>query len=178
MMPRSRRNNADIDRVVTRVLDELGPEHVIREFSPYGYDERQFCSPGFNLPVGRFSRSEYGTYPQYHTSADDLQFVSPDSLSQSLAILIRVVQVLERNRSYRNLQPWCEPQLGRRGLYDDLEQLGDTEQIKMALLWALNLSDGSHDLLDIATRAGLPFTTIAAAADLLEEAELLERVGC
>ena len=162
---RSRRGTAEIDRAVQLVLHSAGVEHRIRDFAPYGYDERQFCSPGFDLPVGRFSRSEYGTYPEYHTSADDLSFVSAASLADSHATLLRVLAVLEGNATWVNQSPYGEPQLGRRGLYngDDL----------MPLLWVLNLSDGRHSLLDIAERADLPFEAVQRAAEALSGAGLL-----
>jgi aminopeptidase-like protein len=155
-----------------RVLRQDGGDHHVADFSPYGYDERQYCSPGFDLPVGRFSRSEYGTYPQYHTSADDLEFVSRTSLMDSLTKVAQTLTILETNATYRNTSPWCEPQLGRRGLYDKLDA-----RTRLALLWVLNLSDGNHSLLDVAERSKMPFAAILAAATALEDAGLLERAG-
>ena len=170
---RSRRGDAEIDRAVTHVLARSGRPHRVVDFSPYGYDERQFCSPGFDLPVGRLSRTEFATYPEYHTSADDLDLVGPAQLQESLELAWGVVQVLEANRRYVNLSPKGEPQLGRRGLYGSIGGRSDAEERQMAMLWVLNQSDGTHSLLEVAERSGLPFTLLAEVAATLEEAGLL-----
>ena len=170
---RSRRGDAEIDRAVTHVLARSGRPHRVVDFSPYGYDERQFCSPGFDLPVDRLSRTEFATYPEYHTSADDLDLVGPAQLQESLELAWEVVQVLEANRRYVNLSPKGEPQLGRRGLYGSIGGRSDAEERQMAMLWVLNQSDGTHSLLEVAERSGLPFTLLAEVAATLEEAGLL-----
>jgi aminopeptidase-like protein len=146
----------------------------VTEFSPYGYDDRQFCSPGFNLPVGCLMRAPHGHYREYHTSADDLGFVAPAALVESLEACLGIVDVLERNGRYVNLSPKCEPQLGRRGLYRSLGGEMDAASRELAMLWVLNLSDGEPALLDIAERSGLPFNAIAAAADALTTHGLLK----
>ncbi|MFJ6522669.1 DUF4910 domain-containing protein [Streptomyces filamentosus] len=171
---RSRRGDAEIDRVLRYVLAASGRPHEIREFTPYGYDERQFCSPGFDLPVGSLTRTPYAEYPEYHTSADDPDFVSPAALADTLAVCREAFAVLDRNRRYVSLSPYGEPQLGRRGLYGALGGRSDAKQAQMAMLWVLNLADGGHDLLDVAERSGLPFDTIADAADALAGAGLLK----
>jgi aminopeptidase-like protein len=170
---RSRRGDAEIDRVVAHVLGRSGRPHRVVDFSPYGYDERQFCSPGFDLPVGRLSRTEFATYPEYHTSADDLDLVGPAQLQESLELCLEVVQVLEGNRRYLNLRPKGEPQLGRRGLYGQIGGRSDAEERQMAMLWVLNQSDGRMSLLDVAERSGLPFALLAEVAAALEGAGLL-----
>jgi aminopeptidase-like protein len=170
---RSRRGDAEIDQVVAHVLGRSGRPHRLVDFSPYGYDERQFCSPGFDLPVGRLSRTEFATYPEYHTSADNLDLVGPVQLQDSLELCLEVVQVLEANRRYLNLFPKGEPQLGRRGLYGQIGGRSDAEERQMAMLWVLNQSDGDHSLLDVAERSGLPFALVAEVAGSLEEAGLL-----
>jgi aminopeptidase-like protein len=170
---RSRRGDAEIDRAVTHVLARSGRPHRVVHFSPYGYDERQFCSPGFDLPVGRLSRTEFATYPEYHTSADNLDLVGPAQLQESLELGWEVVQVLEGNRRYLNLRPKGEPQLGKRGLYGQIGGRSDAEERQMAMLWVLNQSDGEHTLLDVAERSGLPFALLAEVAATLEEAGLL-----
>jgi len=170
---KSRRGNADIDRAAIHVLATTTDDHEIIEFYPYGYDERQYCSPGFNLPVGSLSRSTHARYVEYHTSADDLQLVQPHYLAESLEKYLAVIDVLEHDRVYINTQPKCEPQLGRRGLYRAIGASGDTRSAEMALLWVLNLSDGRHSLLDIAERARVPFAAIAQAAHALHAADLL-----
>ncbi|HMO51460.1 MAG TPA: DUF4910 domain-containing protein [Kiritimatiellia bacterium] len=170
---KTRDGKAGIDRAVALALRDGAPGHVIQEFSPYGYDERQFNSPGIRLPVGLFTRSPHGTYPEYHTSADNLDFIRPDSLIDSLEKLIAVMTILEGDGTYLNTQPRCEPQLGRRGLYDQLGGANDRHQQQMAMLWVLNLSDGEHSLVDVAERSGLPFGLIRDNADRLVSAGLL-----
>jgi aminopeptidase-like protein len=170
---RSRRGDTEIDRAMAHVLGRSGRPHQVVDFSPYGYDERQYCSPGFDLPVGRLSRTPFATYPEYHTSADDLDFVGPAQLADSLELCQQMVAVLEGNRTYRNLSPKGEPQLGRRGLYGQIGGRSDAEERQMAMLWVLNLSDGDHSLLDVAERAGLPFALVADVAGALEAAGLL-----
>jgi len=169
---KSRRGDAPIDRVMAHVLRDR--PHEIREFSPYGYDERQYCSPGFDLGVGSLTRTPYAGYPEYHTSGDDPDFVAPESMVDTLEVLREAVAVLDRDRAYVNLSPYGEPQLGRRGLYDSLGGRSDAKDAQLALLWVLNLADGTHSLLDTAQRAGLPFSSVAAAADALLAAGLLK----
>jgi len=171
----SRQGNTPIDRTVEFVLRRSDRKWEKRPFTPYGYDERQYNSPGFNLPVGRLTRTPNGEYPEYHTSADDLSLIRPDALADSLDVLLQIVEVVEGDRVYRNTQPKCEPQLGRRGLYGALGGLTDPGTRSLAMLWVLNLSDGRHSLLDIAERAELPFGLVRETAELLEAHELLRR---
>ncbi|MFJ9174598.1 DUF4910 domain-containing protein [Streptomyces sp. NPDC102360] len=171
---RSRRGDAEIDRVLTHTLSTSQRPHETKEFTPYGYDERQYCSPGFDLGVGSLTRTPYAGYPEYHTSADDLDFVSPEAMADTLAVCREAFAVLDRNRRYLNQSPYGEPQLGRRGLYDALGGRSDTKQAQMAMLWVLNLSDGEHSLLDIAERSGLAFSAVADAADALGAAGLIK----
>ena len=172
---RSRRSDAKIDQAAIHVLRQLG-EHEVLEFSPYGYDERQFCSPGFNLPVGRLSRTPHGRFPEYHTSADNLEFIQPAQLAKSLSACLEIFEVIERDRTCLNRKPNCEPQLSKYGLYDPIGGVAESPEFRMAILWVLNLSDGRHSLLDIAERSGLRFRQIALAADALSEHGLLENV--
>jgi aminopeptidase-like protein len=174
---RSRRGDAEIDRVVPYVLRSSGSEHECVDFYPYGYDERQYCSPGFNLPVGSLTRSSHGNYPEYHTSGDNLSLVRPECLEDSLARYLDVVRILEGNVRYKNLSPYGEPQLGTRGLYRSAGgPLRDTSD-EMAMLWVLSFSDGGHSLLDIAIRSGVPFEQLRRVADALEAAGLLGPCG-
>ena len=170
---KSRRGDAAIDRAVVHVLKHSGQDYEVLDFEPYGYDERQFCSPGFDLPVGCLMRTPHGRYPQYHTSADNLDFIRPEFLADSWAKCAAVVELLEHDRTYVNQSPKGEPQLGRRGLYRALGGELDREGTEKALLWVLNQSDGKHSLLDIAERAGLPFASIRRAAELLLKHDLL-----
>ena len=172
---RSRDGDAAIDRAVARVFAEAAPAGTILDFSPYGYDERQYGSPGFNLPVGLFERSKYGEFPEYHTSADNLEFVSAAELDRSYALVARVIDILETDWYPVNAAPHGEPQLGRRGLYKAMG--GDNERVErqMAMLWVLNLADGEHSLADIATKAGIGLARIEEVAGLLLEHELITR---
>jgi aminopeptidase-like protein len=170
---KSRRGNAEIDRAVLHLLASSGAPHNVRDFSPYGYDERQYCSPGFNLPVGCLNRTQHGKFPEYHTSADNLSFVTPEALLETLRFCLNLFHLLEGNLTYVNLNPKCEPQLGRRGLYRSLGGLPDAGTRELAMLWTLNLSDGHHSLLDIAERSGLRFDTIEQAAEALSKSGLL-----
>jgi aminopeptidase-like protein len=172
---KSRRGNAEIDRVALHVLKQSGHPYASEDFSPYGYDERQYCSPGFNLPVGCLMRSPHGSFPEYHTSADNLDFVRPENLATSLDAYRQVIEVLEGNGSYLNLNPKCEPQLGRRGLYNAVGADSHQKLDQMALLWVLNLSDGAHSLLDVCEMANQPFREIRRAADALERCGLLQK---
>jgi aminopeptidase-like protein len=142
------------------------------DFFPYGYDERQYNSPGFRLPVGSLMRGRHGQFPEYHTSADDLDFVSAGSLAESLEVVAGILDVLQEDAVYTNLQPYGEPQLGRRGLYRATGG-SDVPGLEMAMLWVLSLSDGGRSLIAVAERSGLPFRTVRQAADRLLEAGLL-----
>ena len=240
---KSRRGDHEIDRAVVAALAGLGENLVTEDFFPFGYDERQYCSPGFDLPVGVLTRTPWGRYPEYHTSADDLSFIRADALAGSLAAYLATAAVLEEGpdaparpsrarragartgartartapwglataaiedgqtpavhaassgrppapasrdaagtvgrsavgRRYRNLEPFGEPQLGRRGLYGGLGGAGRKE-FELAMLWVLNQSDGEHSLGDIAERSGLPPGVVGEAAEALREAGLLEEV--
>ena len=169
---RSRRGDATIDRVMEAVRCD-GRRAAMVDFSPYGYDERQFCSPGFNLPVGLLQRSAFGTFAQYHTSADNLDFVRPEHLASSFRMMLDIVDALEADWVPLNLSPKGEPQLGRRGLYSATGGHTVTSDVTMGYLWVLNLADGEHSLLDIARRSGLSFRDIAHAAARLKESGLL-----
>jgi len=169
---RSRRGDAFIDRAMAHLLGDR-PGAKLIDFSPYGYDERQYCSPGFNLPVGMFQRSVHGTFPEYHTSADNLDFIAPKYLEDSFAVLMDLIDVVEGDWTPLNLFPKGEPQLGRRGLYSALGGQQASGTTSMSLLWVLNLADGQHSILSMAERSGLPFKELAAAARLLSEHGLL-----
>jgi aminopeptidase-like protein len=169
----SRMGNAEIDKAVEHVLRHSGEHYEILRFSPYGYDERQYCSPGFNLPVGCLMRTPHGRYPQYHTSADDLDFVRPECLADSFNKYWLVCNILENNKTFQNRNPKCEPQLGKRGLYGPIGGQSDAREAELAMLWVLNLSDGQHTLLDIAERAAMRFEMINHAAERLYQHGLL-----
>jgi aminopeptidase-like protein len=157
---------AAIDRAAALVLRASGLPHQIIEFFPYGYDERQYNSPGFRIPVGSLMRGRHGQFPEYHTSGDNPSFIAPERLAESLRILGAVIDVLQGDASYLNLAPEGEPQLGKRGLYGAMGG-SNIPDLQLALLWVLNLSDGQHSLVDIAERAGMDFRAVRTAADLL-----------
>ena len=169
---RSRRGDALVDRAAAHVLGRSDSTRI-RQFVPYGYDERQYCSPGFNLGVGCLTRTPNGEYAEYHSSADDLALIRPDALVGSLDACERILEIVEHDRRYVNVNPFCEPQLGKRGLY---RAKGGTTLpgYEMALLWTLNFSDGKHTLLDIAERSEIEFGVVRKAASDLAAHTLLE----
>lgn len=171
---RSRRGNTEIDQIAAYVMESIDARARVVDFSPYGYDERQLCSPGFDLPVGRLTRTPNNEYAEYHTSADDFGLIDREALAESLFACASILGIAERNAHYLNLSPKCEPRLGKRGLFRSTggRHPGEFEH---ALLWVLNQSDGSHSLLDIAKKSRLPFEVVAAAADALVGVELLRR---
>jgi aminopeptidase-like protein len=174
---RSRRGNAEIDRAVEHVLKHSGAAYHIIDFSPYGYDERQYCSPGFDLPVGCLMRTPHGQFPEYHTSADNLDLVRPAALVGSFATYLATVELLESNRTYINVNPYCEPQLAKYGLDSVIQRHAEPATFYLALLWVLNLSEGQTPLLGIAERANLPFDMVRHAARALEQASLIREVA-
>ena len=159
------------------VLGEAEEKTRIVDFSPYGYDERQFCSPGFDLPIGRLTRSPHGEYAEYHTSGDDLDFITPSQLEKALVVLQRAVEVLETDRRYVNTHPFGEPNLGRRGLYRQVGGTIDQRSVELGYLWMLSQSDGDHSLLDVARSSGVGYDALRSASRALLEAGLLEDVG-
>ncbi len=167
---RSRRGDAPVDRAAVHVLARE-PDSIVDDWQPTGGDERQYCSPGFDLPVGTLSRTPHGLFPEYHSSADDLTLVQPEALAASYRTALEIIDVVETNASFQNRSPYGEPQLGRRGLY---QSVPDGTKPELAYLWLLSLSDGEHDLLAIAERSGLPYETVRSAAATLAEHGLLE----
>lgn len=174
---RSRQGHAPVDRAVLHVLAAAGVPYHVRDFEPYGYDERQYSSPGIGLAVGSLTRTPYGQFDEYHTSADDLDFVRPAALGDTFARHVEVLELIDRDATYHNLNPCCEPRLGDRGLYALLGGRKGDNSAELAVLWVLNLSDGHNSLLAIAERSGLPFSAVSAAADALVEVGLLEAVS-
>jgi aminopeptidase-like protein len=173
---RSRRGDCPVDRAMAHVLEHGFDRSTVMDFEPYGYDERQFCSPGFDLPVGLLQGSQFGTYPHYHTSADDLDFIAPQHLAGSLEAIWRVIEIAETNFTPLNLSPKGEPQLGRRGLFGSRGGDKSVAERAMAYLWMLNFADGSRTVLDIADRASLPYHVMLGAARVLMKAGLLGSV--
>lgn len=168
----TRRGNTEIDRAMKCALRESGEKYSLWEFTPFGFDERQFCSPGFNLPIGCFFRTYSHDYPENHTSADNLDLMRPDKLAGSLELCYSVMRILEGNARYLNTSPKAEPQLGKRGIYRTMG--GPIPNANLIhLFWVLNYSDGEHSLLDIAEKSKFSFADIRMAADLLQKHGLL-----
>jgi aminopeptidase-like protein len=174
---RSRRGDAEIDQAVVHALHHTDQDFVILDFTPDGYDERQYCSPGFNLPVGRLTRTPHGQYSEYHTSADNLNFVHPEYLADSLSKYLTVIDILENNKKYQNTSPMGEPQLGKRGIYGSMGGRKDADILEKSMLWILNFSDGDHSLLDIADKSGFEFKLINEVTAVLSENMLLEEIS-
>ena len=171
---RSRMGNAEIDKIVSYILKSEVENFQIVDFTPYGYDERQYCSPGFNLPVGRLTRTPNGEFPEYHTSADNLEFVKPDKLGESFELYKKIIEIIEQDQTYVNLSPKGEPQLGKRGLYNSVA--GNIKEYELALLWVLNMSDGNNSLMDITEKSNLPFSIIYKASQDLLDVNLLKGI--
>lgn len=174
---RSRSGRATIDRVVEHVLATSGTPFEIRDFEPFGYDERQFCSPGINLPMGCLMRTPNGEFDEYHTSGDDLDFIKPAFLADSYAKCLRILEILETDDVFINQYPFCEPRLSRHGLYESLPADVGRRQFQQAVQWVLNLSDGDHSLLDIAARAGMNFAVVRDAAMRLSACGLIAKAS-
>jgi len=172
---RSRQGNSEIDIIVTNVLRNSGDQYTLLDFFPSGSDERQFCSPGVNLAVGSLMRTMYGNFKEYHTSADNLQFVNVESLADSFLKYLKILLILENNETYLTLNPNCEPQLGKRGLYQALGGQKTKDTAKQSIQWVLNLSDGSNSLLDISNKSQMEFNLIKHAADILTKNNLLKK---
>ncbi|MEO5666241.1 MAG: DUF4910 domain-containing protein [Nocardioides sp.] len=170
----TRRGDRLVDEAAAHVVLARGGE--VRRYSPYGYDERQFNAVGFDLPVGRLTRTPHGEYPEYHTSADNLAFVGDAELEEAVRAIVEVVEVLEGDRTFVNLSPYGEPQLGRRGLYPTMGGKSASDEV-MAMLWTLGYSDGETSLLRIAQESGLPFADVHRAAMALAGADLLGPVA-
>ena len=199
---KSRQGNAEIDQIVMEVLKDTGEEHKVVDFFPTGSDERQFCSPGFNLPVGALVRTFAPEFSEYHTSADNTEFVKAQYLGDTLSKYVKVITKLEENfgkfkpndkeklgksikekndRIFLNLNPKCEPQLGKRKLYHDIgsqipSQGGKKIINQFALLWVLNYSDGFHYLSDIVKLSGYDLIDIENSADALVKSHLLKEL--
>jgi len=171
---RSREGNTLADRAAMHVLRHFGTDYELRDFTPTGSDERQYCSPGFNLPVGSLMRGVYGEYPEYHTSLDNKALINFAALQGSIDAYEAVCRVLDRNLAFRNLLPFGEPQLGRRGLYPTLGIANQSERVA-PMMWLLNLSDGRHDLLAIAERSGLAVEHLWQAAKAAEDKGVVTR---
>jgi aminopeptidase-like protein len=173
---KTRNGNNEIDIVAKYVLDHSGENYSIVDFFPSGSDERQFCSPAFDLPVGSLVRTMYGKFPEYHTSADNLNFVKAENLGDTFSKYSQIIFILENNEKYLNLNPKCEPQLGKRGLYRNLGSQKNSDSRELAIFWILNQSDGKNSLLDIAIKSNLGFEILKQVADDLLKHNLIKSI--
>ena len=173
---KTRKGDFEIDKIVEKVLKDSGEDYNLVDFFPYGSDERQFCSPGFNLPVGVLMRTQYYKFKEYHTSADDLNFISKEHLLDSLKKYLEILYTIANNKKYLNLNSKCEPQLGKRGLYDSIGGANEFKFNHEAVSWVLNSSDGENSLLEISIRTGIKFRDVKNAADSLLRVNLLKEV--
>ena len=172
---RSRQGNALPDRTIELLLKQTESDYIMRDFFPSGSDERQYCSPGFNLPVGSLMRSMYGTYPEYHTSGDNKDFISFDAMEQSVQKYLDAIFVMENNDIYINKIPFCEPQLGKRGLYPTLGSQKNQQESVETMMWLLNQADGTQDLIEIAAKSGCSIFLLIDAAKKLCNENILEK---
>jgi aminopeptidase-like protein len=172
---KTRNGKHEIDKIVEFILTSSNEDFKVTDFYPIGSDERQFCSPGFDLPVGSLMRTPYMCFPEYHTSSDNLEFIKKEKLLDSFLKYLNVVYIIENNAKFVNLNPKCEPNLGKRGLYDLLGTGKKTNLIK-AISWVLNFSDGNNSILDIAIKSNISFKLIQNAANLLLEKNLLKEI--
>jgi aminopeptidase-like protein len=162
-----------IDKVVENVLRNSGKEYKIIDFFPTGSDERQYCSPGINLSIGSLMRTPYTFFKEYHTSLDNLDFIKPEFLIDTLIKYLNVIYIIENDKTYINLKPKCEPQLGKYGLYGKIG--GQRNKIiENAYRWILNYSDGKHSLLDISNLAHLDFFFVKKSAEILLNENLIK----
>ena len=172
---RSRQINAYCNSVAEHVLHQYSEKvaHEVIDFFPFGSDERQYCSPGFDLPVGSAVRGMYGKYPEYHTSLDNKSLMSFRALEEMFDIYCSMVDVIENDVFLENTNPHCEPQLGKRGVYPTTGGEKHGKEIH-AMLWVLNLSDGNNSLRDIQKISGIDIGLINKAADVLKNCGLLK----
>ncbi|MFN7964288.1 MAG: DUF4910 domain-containing protein [Acidobacteriota bacterium] len=162
-----------IDRAARSVLAQRQRGDQVIDFFPFGYDERQFNAPGIGIPFGSLMRGQHGQFPEYHTSADSLEFVSDAQLLDAVDACESICQALDANPCFKNLAPFGEPQLGRRGIYRAMGGRSDLGELTTAMLWVLQLSDGQRTVLEMVERSKLPHETVQRAVELLHENKLI-----
>ncbi|MEO8664941.1 MAG: DUF4910 domain-containing protein [Ignavibacteria bacterium] len=171
---KSREGNTLADRAAELVLNQSGNDFTVEDFFPTGSDERQYCSQGFNLPVGSLMRTRYGKYEEYHTSADNKDCITFEAMESSVETYLKIFKVIEENETYINTMPHCEPQLGKRDLYPTLGSQKNTSELVNAMMWVLNFSDGSNDLISISEKSKIDFEVVKEASDKLVEKGILK----
>jgi len=171
---RSKIGNAIIDKAVEKVLIDSETLYKILDFSPIGSDERQYCSPGFNLPIGSLMRTPYHQFPEYHTSKDNINLISIESLQDMYEKYLCVFEILEQNRTYISNKPRCEPMLEKIGMFRNNESNNVSNTIWVAIFWILAYGDGTNSLLDVAFRSCMKFDEISNASKLLLKSDLIK----
>ena len=172
---KSRQGNCLSDRAAQLILNQTEQAFNLIDFFPSGSDERQYCSPGFNLPVGSMMRTMYGVFPEYHTSGDNKDFISFSAMEESVNKYLDIIELIEKNDFYINRIPNCEPQLGKRGLYPTIGGQKDKKNSLEGMMWLLNLCDGEHDLIDISLRSKIDVKELYPILDKLIENKLITR---
>jgi aminopeptidase-like protein len=173
----TKKGNSLIDRAVTSILEIEGYEHSIIKYFPMGSDERQYNSPGINIPIGAFMRTPYGEYPQYHTSSDDKSIISFSGMEKSVLVLTKICKLIENNYFAQSLNPNCEPMLGKRGLYPSKRSNKDKSLDLKSILWILGYADGKQDLIELYKKSKLPIKNLIDAANLLEKNKLINKLN-
>lgn len=171
---RSRKKDSLPNRCVELLLEQTEEKYIVHDFFPSGSDERQYCSPGFNLPVGSLMRTMYGIYPEYHTSADNKDFISFEAMEESVKKYLNVIDMIENNHVYTCTMPFCEPQLGKRGLYPTLGSQKSRTDFLNAMMWLLNLADGTKDLITISKISNQSYSLLVEVVKVLIDKNLLE----
>ena len=163
------------DKVALHVLKNKQPKFKAFSFLERGSDERQYCSPGVDLPVCSIMRTKYGEYDEYHTSLDDLNFISPSGLNGAYEIYSTIIDVLENNYKYTNTI-LCEPQLGRRGMYPNISTKNTKASVEM-MMNLLTYCDGELDLVDIAELIQRPAWNLFELVEKLEDEGIIKRIS-
>lgn len=172
----SRKGGTLADRALQQVLKYYAPMYKKYSFLKRGSDERQYCAPGVDLPFVVFCRSKYHEYKEYHTSADNLSFISSAGMGNALEVLKRVVMTLEYNQYYRTTV-LCEPQLGKRGLYPTISQKGTYKNNVRVIQNLLAYADGMSDLIEISNSINEPIEELAKTIDILLAEGLVKVIG-
>jgi len=175
----ARNEKADINRVMKYIFSMSDVNGKVINFSPLGSDERQYCSPGFDLDVGVLTRTMYGQFQEYHTSADNLDFVSEKNLKESLNLYLKVFSIYESNSKFLRKNPFCEPQMVKYDLYREKGGAGEDclDDMSQQRMWILNYADGKTDLLEISEKSGFDIFTLKLATKVLISNGLITQVN-
>jgi len=170
----TRNGNTLTDQISRKVLKDIGKEFIEYKWLDRGSDERQYCSPGVDLAVGSLMRTKYGEYPEYHTSLDNLDVISPDGLEGGLKMLQDAVKILESNNRWE-MKTKCEPQLGKRGLYPNTSTKTSGAEIRNQMN-VISYLDGKYDLMQVAEKCEITYLEVLRLIDLLQKVNLVRLV--